>query len=787
MGAALRVLIVDDSPADAELMLQELRRGGWSPVSRRVDSAEGMRAALRDGPWEVVLCDQVMPGFSSQGARAIVEELGLDLPLVIISGAAGEKEAVADIRAGGHDHIPKDHLSRLGPAVRRELGEAEVRRERKRKDRGIRESEAKYRALVEQIPAITYTAAHDGTSATLYVSPQIESLLGYSQAEYQADPSIWSRSLHPEDRERVLAEVAKCRGEARPFVSEYRMHTRDGRVVWFHDEAVIVRDEAGSPLVLQGVMYDISKRRQAEESLREERDKARKYLDIAGVILVVIDADQRVGLINKTGCDILGYEEREIVGENWFDGFVPEGDRDRVRAAFVKLIAAELEPVEYFENPVLTKSGEEKTIAWRNTVMRDEEGKVVATLSSGEDITDRRIAERERADLQDQLHQAQKMEAIGLLAGGLAHDFNNMLTVVSVNLGQTQRMLERNHPASRALGLIEQAVQDGANLARSLLTFSRKMPTHMGTVNLGAIVEAASKLLQRTLPKAIVLSLEKQDDPPLLVKGDRSLLQQVILNLAINARDAMPEGGKLGISLVAVDASDRGGQEGRPAGRRREVCLEVADTGTGMTPEVQSRIFEPFFTTKPRGQGTGLGLSVIHGIVKAHGGNIKVQSEVGVGSTFRITLPGAEPGSMPESAEESSAMCRGHGELLLVVEDSRSLLRVISSMLQSLGYEVLEAASGEAMLESFGKHRGRIRASIVDIDLPERNGLECLRKVRASGDWTPAVIITGAVDADWEEDLDRNSTLLFKPFQMSALGRVVAQMLKSSENQKAAT
>jgi CheY-like chemotaxis protein len=346
-------------------------------------------------------------------------------------------------------------------------------------------------------------------------------------------------------------------------------------------------------------------------------------------------------------------------------------------------------------------------------------------------------------------------------------------------------MLERNHPASQALGLIEQAVQDGANLARSLLTFSRKMPTHMGTVNLGAIVEATAKLLQRTLPKSIVLTLETQDEPPLLVNGDRSLLQQVILNLAINARDAMPEGGRLRIGLAAAADPDGGESGGQIPGSQRFVELVVADTGTGMTPEVRSRIFEPFFTTKPRGQGTGLGLSVIHGVVKAHGGDLEVQTEVGVGSTFTVRLPCAGCGSISEPAEATSAEPRGHGELVLVVEDNRALSRVITSMLQSLGYAVEEAASGVAMLESFRKNRGRIRALIVDIDLPQGDGLECLREIRASGDWTPAVIITGEVDADWEEDLDRNCTLLLKPFQMSILSRVVAQLLRAAEKQDA--
>jgi PAS domain S-box-containing protein len=271
MSIPLRVLIVEDSEDDALLLLRALQRGGYAPTYACVDTPAAMQAALDREGWDIVISDYSMPHFSGLGALTLVKERGLDLPFILVSGTIGEESAVAAMRVGAHDYLMKDNLARLAPAVARELHEAEERLARRQAEEQLRQAEARYRTLVEHIPAITYIAALDQVSSTLYVSPQIETILGFSPAEWMTDPERWLKQLHPRDLERVRANQAHSQSDGAPVSSEFRMLSRDGRVVWFRDEAVVVPDEAGQPRYVQGVMLDITERKETEEALEQER------------------------------------------------------------------------------------------------------------------------------------------------------------------------------------------------------------------------------------------------------------------------------------------------------------------------------------------------------------------------------------------------------------------------------------------------------------------------------------------------------------------------------------
>ena len=284
MNKLLHVLIVEDSEDDARLLLRELQRGGYDPAFERVETADAMRAALdpstsfgsasRSTPvgqdrgsgqrWDVILSDYRLPQFSAPAALALLQASGLDLPFIIISGTIGEDVAVAALKAGAHDFIVKGNWARLLPAVEREMRDAEARRARRQAEDELRSAEAKYRALVEQLPAIVYGLTFGETAWASYISPQVESLLGFTPAEWLADPELWIKQLHPDDRARVLAEVEKTGAEGRPLNVEYRVLTRDGRVAWFHNQATLVLDAAGRPLYSYGIMFDITGRKRAE-------------------------------------------------------------------------------------------------------------------------------------------------------------------------------------------------------------------------------------------------------------------------------------------------------------------------------------------------------------------------------------------------------------------------------------------------------------------------------------------------------------------------------------------
>ncbi len=392
-------------------------------------------------------------------------------------------------------------------------------------------------------------------------------------------------------------------------------------------------------------------------------------------------------------------------------------------------------------------------------------------------------AEEDREALQEQLHQAHKMEAVGQLAAGVAHDFSNLLTVIRGHADRAGTMLAGENRARKELEQIQEATHQAADLTRALLTFSRKLPAEKKPIDLCAVVQESERLLRRVLPAAVQLEVDAACESPLWVNADQTQVHQVVLNLAINARDAMPDGGTLRVALSSMVESDIGDLPEAPDSGGSAARLVVADTGVGMSPEVQTRIFEPFYTTKTRGQGTGLGLSIVHGIVKDHGGHIEVRAEVGKGTTFTVVLPCIRSGAVAEPVRSATITPKGRGELILLAEDNQHVRGIIASTLESLGYNVTLAEDGITALGIFAQHDKEIRLLILDADLPARSGPDCLRELRDKGVKTPAIVITGNVDFESSE-LDDETVLLRKPFGMPELASTVSVALGTDAGQE---
>ncbi len=400
--------------------------------------------------------------------------------------------------------------------------------------------------------------------------------------------------------------------------------------------------------------------------------------------------------------------------------------------------------------------------------------KVIADRLGG--MIERVRTEEDKEALQEQLHQAHKMEAVGQLAAGVAHDFSNWNTVIRGHVDRACTVLADRDEARKELALVQEAIQEAADLAWALLTFSRKLPTQKKLVDLCAVVEESERLLRSVLPAAINVEVDVACRAPLWVRGDQTQIHQVILNLAINAHDAMPDGGTLRLVLSSTLESDTGDLVEASASRRSFACLVIADTGLGMPPEIQTRIFEPFYTTKDRNQRTGLGLSTVHGIVRDHGGHIGVRSEVGKGSTFTVLLPCIRSGGIAEPVTATTITRKGNGELILLAEDDQHVRAIIASTLESLGYDVTLADDTSTILEAFARHRNEVRLLILDADIPEESRAECLRKLRETGVMAPAIIVTGDANVD-SSRLDNRTVALHKPFGMPELASVVAQAL----------
>ncbi len=515
----------------------------------------------------------------------------------------------------------------------------------------------------------------------------------------------------------------------------------------------------------------------ALRSLRAERERTQMFLDLAEAMFIALDAEGNVTLANRRACEVLGYSEDELLGKNWFDTCLPERLRDTVKEVSQALLRGDVEPVEYFENPIVTRSGEERNCTWHNTVLRDDSGAITGHLSSGEDITEVLQAQQDRARLEEQLQTAQRMEAIGRLAAGVAHDFNNVLTVVSANASLALEDVPRSDPTRESLEEIVGACQQAAGLTRQLLAFARKQVIAPQVIDLGQLLGDLRKMLDRLLGEDIDLRTGTEAGLG-RVLVDPSQAEQVVLNLAINARAAMPDGGTLTLATANVRLDDRGCSGHADAVPGDYVALTVKDTGVGMDACTRRHIFEPFFSTRRPGEGTGLGLATVYGIVTQHGGWIEVDSTPGAGSTFTVYLPAVD------DTDESSIKLRslaldGGPETVLAVEDDPRVLRLLERLLERLGYQVLTAGDGNAAIERVERHEGPIDLLLTDVVMPGMNGRELADRLTDRYPDLAVIYISGYTDDVIAHHgvLDDGVDLVPKPFSPRQLATRVREVL----------
>jgi PAS domain S-box-containing protein len=410
----LRVLLVEDSENDALLLQRELRRGGYKPLSQRVCTPEHMEEALRAAhargePFQVVISDYYMPRFGAPEALKLLRELGYDLPFIVVSGKIGEDAAVGIMKAGANDYLTKENMIRLCPAIERELREAEVRRDRERAQKELVRSEDRFRHLVEQIPAVTYVQEpidSETPKAITYMSPQYEAMLGYAPEKEILDEEHWLRVLHPDDRERVLAEEKRTDQTGEPYRIEYRQIARDGRVVWVRDEATLVRDEEGNPLYWLGVQYDITERKWAEEEFRKSEERFRATFEQAAVGIVQVGLDGEWLRFNDKFCDIMGYTREELGAVSVFE-LVSLDDFERDFERGVRMLAGELS--DYTEEKLIVGKGGRRV--WINltvSLVHDDADEPRYFIAVAEDIGMRKQVEEERQRTQEQLRQSEE-------------------------------------------------------------------------------------------------------------------------------------------------------------------------------------------------------------------------------------------------------------------------------------------------------------------------------------------------------------------------------------------
>jgi two-component system cell cycle sensor histidine kinase/response regulator CckA len=651
--------------------------------------------------------------------------------------------------------------------------------ERKQAEEALQQSENRYKRLLESVTDYIYTVkVEDGQPAATSHGPGCEAVTGYTPEEYEVDPYLWYRMIYPEDRAMVTEQATRLiAGETVPPL-EHRLIHKDGSLRWVRNTPVPRYDQNTHLVAYDGLIADITERKQADEALRQERDRAQQYLDIAEVMLVALNEQGKITLLNRKGHRILGYEEGELLGKNWFDTCLPAPVREEVKKVFNRLMAGEIEPVEYHENPVLTSSGEERMIAWHNIILTDEAGNITGTLSSGEDITARKQAEKEKEKLQAQLLQMQKMEAIGRLTGGIAHDFNNLLTAINGFAELAQHKLPPDDPLQEMLGYILASGQRAADLIRQLLAFSSKQIIEPKIMSLNSLITDLDAMLRRIIGEDI--QIETSLAPDLWpIKVDPAQIEQIVVNLAVNARDAMPDGGKLTIEAANIVLTDND-PAGQPEIQSGEyILLSISDTGKGMSEAVLEHIFEPFFTTKAQNKGTGLGLATVYGIVKQHEGDIRVHSEEGQGTTFKIYLPRAGATLQAAPRPKTKVKMPVGSETILLVEDDAQVRDLARQVLEGQGYKVLEVENGQEALQLADHYADPIHLLLTDVVMPGMDGRALAEQLLQTRPNLKTIFISGYADETIAHHgiLEPGIALLQKPFSPVDLARKVREIL----------
>jgi PAS domain S-box-containing protein len=781
MKPTLRVLIIEDSLDDVELIVRELQRGGYAVDYERVETKADMEAALSERAWDIILSDYSMPQFSAMAALSTLQESGLDIPFIVISGTIGEETAVTALKAGAHDFLVKGKLPRLIPAVERELRDAEARRSR-------REAESRYQLLVEQLPIIVYLNPVDHIEYTTYVSPQIKAILGYTPEEWLADPKFWQTRLHQEDREQVLKAVDESERTGEPASLEYRMLAHDGHLVWFHDQTALVRDERNRPLYWQGLKIDITKRKEAELQARQSEERFSKAFRASPIAIAITRIrDGMFADVNDSFLNLLGYSREEVIGRTAFDLHIYANAAERSKLMQKLLDNGELRD---YEMTTRTKSGELIYVLFSTErIELDSQAYALATIL---DITERKRSEEEILKLNAELERRVEERTTELeralrtkdeFLASMSHELRTPLNAI---LGLSESLAEHvagplNEKQQRYVKTISESGNHLLSLINDILDLAR---IESGQVVLNIIEVDLQQVCQASLRMINQLAHKKEQEVTLEIDEgigsiwvDERRLKQILVNLLSNAVKFTPAGGKLGLE-VHGDTQEK------------QVIFTVWDNGIGISENDLTLLFQPFVQLNSglsrEAPGTGLGLALVAQMVRLHGGSVSVESKLNAGSRFTVTLPWE-----PALATDVELRMRSTGKfrairpeakdrpIILLIEDTRDATIIITDYLQMGGYQVISARDALTGLDL--AKRTRPDLILMDIHLPGMDGLEATRRLRSDPDFRtlPIIALTAlAMPGDRERCLAAGATdYVTKPVSLKKLAKTIDEYL----------
>ena len=731
---------------------------------------KGLDRLVRGGI-DAIILDLFLPDSRGLDTLAKVHSHSPTVPIVVLIGLQDRQVARQAIREGAQDYLVKGNLldtDRLSRAIRYAI-------ERMRSENALRKSEERFELLAR--------ATNDGVwdwdllTGQMWWKVGVHSFLGYPPYFVGNDPTWRHDRIHEDDRERIATGIRTViDGGGHFWLDEYRYLCADGSYAWVFDRGYVIHDEAGKPIRMIGALMDITDRKRAEEALRETNETLRTLVQSSPLGIAVTDANLKLRIWNPAAERILGWKSHEVLGRPLPPVLAPDEGEEPVGGLTKRVVLGEA--VTEVELRCKRRDGIPVHLNLSMAPLCDAQGEFSGTMAVVANATERKLAEKQRAELEEQLRQSQKMEAVGRLAGGIAHDFNNLLTAISGYGSLLRNRFDGNDPCRAHVEEILKSANLAASLTRQLLAFSRRQVLQPRVLDLNEVLGGMETLLRRLIGEHLELTTVT-DDALGRVLADQSQIEQVIMNLAVNARDAMPKGGKLLLQTRNVNLDETYTHRHGRIRAGPHVLLTVTDTGTGMDEEIQSHLFEPFFTTKEIGKGTGLGLATVYGIVKQSDGDIWVYSEPGHGSTFKIYLPRVEEALEQPSRTSPRAEPRKGSETVLLVEDSEFVRRLLRELLGQCGYKVLEASQGHEALRLSNEYEGRIDLLLTDMVMPRMSGRELAAQLAPQRPTMKVLYMSGYTEEAITRHgvLDPGTAFLEKPFTPETLARKLRQIL----------